>query len=257
MNDKLNILVVGCGAMGSALIKGWQSHYQIVVIDPSKADTYKNVENLPLNYKPDVVVIAVKPQLLGEVLPLYSKFSEALFISIAAGVRIGFYEKTMGKHIKIIRVMPNLAVQVGEGASAYVINKNCDAPETQIVEELFSKVGIVTQLSDENLFDAVTALSGSGPAYVFFLCECLAKAGISLGLNHDMANKLARQTIIGSGAMLKNNELTSEKLRASVTSKAGTTEAALKILMNANGLENIMQKTFKAAFERAQEIANT
>lgn len=254
---KLNILVVGCGVMGSALIKSWQLNYHITVIDPSKPEAYKSVNDLEANYIPDVIVISVKPQLLVEILPLYIKFKTSLLISIAAGVRINCYEQVMGENIKMIRVMPNLALQVGEGISAYLANQNCSANEIKLAEELFSKFGIVEKLHDENLFDVVTALSGSGPAYVFYLCECMTKAGISLGLSDEIAYAFARQTIIGSGALLKASDLPPQQLRQNVTSKAGTTEAALKVLMADNGLENIMHATVQAAFERAQQMAKT
>lgn len=256
---KLNLLVVGCGAMGGALIKGWQrqGNYQVTVISPSKAEAYKGVDDLEANYNPHVVVMAVKPQLLAEILPMYSRFKTSLFISIAAGLRISFYEQILGANIKMIRAMPNLAVQVNEGVSAYIANQNCSADEINIAEQLFAKVGIVAQLQNEKLFDAVTALSGSGPAYVFYLCECMAKAGIALGLDHDMAYAFARQTIIGSGAILKNSDLPPKRLRQNVTSQGGTTEAALDVLMSDDGLQNIMYTTLKSAFMRAQQMAKT
>lgn len=252
----MKILIVGCGAMGGALLKGWEKYYDLSVIDPTKS-AFKKLNDLDSDYTPNIIVLAVKPQLLATLLPDYSKFKSSLFISVAAGVRINFYEKIMGLDVKIIRVMPNLAVQVSEGTSAYVANKNCTSVDIQNVTELFNRVGMVQPLADENMFDVITALSGSGPAYVFYLSECMAEAAINLGLDRDLAYKFARQTIIGAGFTLKYNDNSLENLRANVTSKGGTTEAALNVLMHENQLQNIINSALSAAQKRALEMANT
>ena len=242
--------------MGGALLKGWEKHYELSVINPKKS-ALKNLDDLGSDYIPNIIVLAVKPQLLATILPAYSKFKSSLFISVAAGVRLSFFEKIMGLDVKIIRVMPNLAAQVGEGASAYIANKNCTSIDIKNINELFNKVGIVKPLADENMFDTITALSGSGPAYVFYLGECMAKAAIDLGLDRELAYQFARQTIIGAGFTLKHNENSLENLRANVTSKGGTTEAALNVLVHENRLQNIIDSALSAAQKRALEMANT
>lgn len=252
----MKILIVGCGAMGGALLRGWEKHYDLSVIDPTKS-AFKNLNDLENDYVPDVIILAVKPQLLAMVLPDYSKFKSSLFISVAAGVRISFYEKIIGLDIRIVRVMPNLAVQVGEGASAYVANTNCTNADINTVKELFSKVGIIKPLADENMFDSITALSGSGPAYIFYLSECMAEAAIKLGLDKDLAYQFAMQTMIGAGFTLKHTETSLENLRANVTSKGGTTEAALNVLMHENQLQNMINSALSAAQKRALEMANS
>lgn len=252
----MKILIVGCGAMGGALLKGWEKYYDLSVIDPTKS-SFKNLSDLADDYVPNIIVLAVKPQLLATVLLEYSKFKSSLFISVAAGVRISFYEKIIGLDIKIVRVMPNLAVQVGEGASAYVANNNCTHSDIKTVNELFNKVGLVKPLADENMFDAITALSGSGPAYIFYLSECMAEAAINLGLDRDLAYQFARQTIVGAGFTLKHNENSLENLRANVTSKGGTTESAVNVLMHENQLQNIINLALSAAQKRALEMANS
>ena len=151
--------------------------------------------------------------------------------------------------------MPNLPVIVSQGASAYVLNKNCTNKDDAIVSALFEKVGIVEKLANEDLFDAVTALSGSGPAYVYYLCECLEQAAIELGLEQDFAMRFSRQTIIGAAATLKELPASAEELRVNVTSKDGTTEAALEVLMGSNNLQNLFSNALKSAYKRAHELA--
>lgn len=251
----MQILLIGYGAMGSALLKGWEPFYDLTVIDPFKEGCTQSLEALLPTYTPDVIVIAVKPQMLAEVMPAYVKFNHALFISIAAGVKSERYLTWLGTKARISRVMPNLPVLVAKGASAYVLNENCTATDDKIVKDLFEKVGLVEKLSHENLFDAVTALSGSGPAYVYYLCECLEQAAVELGLDQQFSQRFARQTIIGAAATLKELATPPAELRANVTSKGGTTEAALGVLMQENQLQTLFSTALKAAHKRAQELS--
>ena len=251
----MQILMIGFGAMGSALLKQWQANCKITIIDPFKEDCLTSIKELPLSYAPDVVLVAIKPQVLAEILPTYAKFSGALFISIAAGIKCERYQMWLGTEIRLARVMPNLAVQVGESASAYVLNENCSDDDDKLVHELFTQVGIVKKLADERLFDAVTALSGSGPAYVYYLCETLSDAAQHLGLDAEFADEFARQTIIGAAATLKELSESPEQLRANVTSKGGTTQAALNVLMVGDALQTLFSKALTAARNRGQYLA--
>lgn len=250
----MQILLIGAGAMGGALLKGWDPFFTITVVDPFKENYAKSIEDLPRAYVPDVIIIAVKPQMLATILPPYAKFPSSLFISIAAGVKSQSYLKWLGEETRLIRVMPNLPVIVGEGASVFVTNSNCTPADEAIVKNLFEKVGTVQKLDDESLFDSATALSGSGPAYVYYLCECLETAGVQLGLSGDLASTLARQTIIGAAATLKELPNPPSELRQNVTSPGGTTQAALEVLMKNNDLQILFQKALQAAHERSKEL---
>ena len=251
----MHVLLVGYGAMGGALLKGWEAFFKVTIVDPFKEGCEKSIDELPTDYYPNVIVIAVKPQMLAEVIPAYAKFQDALFISIAAGIPSNRYTQWLGGKVRLSRVMPNLPVIVSQGASAYVLNENCTIDDDTIVSTLFEKVGIVEKLANENLFDAVTALSGSGPAYVYHLCECLEQAAVQLGLDKDFAMRFARQTIIGAAATLKELPASAEELRVNVTSKGGTTEAALGVLMGNSNLQRLFSQALTAARDRAQELA--
>ena len=253
----MQILLIGYGAMGGALLKGWEAFYHLTVVDPFKENCAKSIEELPEDYSPHVIIIAVKPQILDQVISPYAKFNKSLFISIAAGIPYENYLKWLGAKSRLCRVMPNLPVMVSQGASAYVLNENCSSADDGIVKNLFEKVGIVKKLDSEGLFDAVTALSGSGPAYVYYLCECLENAGIELGLEPEFAAQFARQTIIGSALTLKESASAPSLLRTNVTSPKGTTEAALKVLMHENNLQKIFSNALRAAHDRARELAKS
>ena len=250
----MQILVVGLGAMGSALVKRLESNYDFTIIDPFKENCLESIDALPVGYVPNVVLITIKPQTLAEILPMYAKFNNALFISIAAGVTCKRYQELLGD-VRLSRVMPNLAVQVGESASAYVLNENCTEADDTLVNQLFSQVGILKKLNDERLFDAVTALSGSGPAYVYYLCEVLSDAAQHLGLDAEFADQFARQTIVGAAATLKELPDSAAQLRANVTSKGGTTQAALNVLMVGDTLKTLFSKALTAARNRCQYLA--
>ena len=253
----MQILMIGQGAMGSALLKRLENDYSFMVVDPHKDNCCKSIKELPTNYEPDVVIIAVKPQNLTEILPDYAKFNNSLFISIAAGISSENYKQWLGPTVRLSRVMPNLAVQVAESASAFVLNENCNQDDKNLVTEIFNRVGIVKQLQSENLFDAVTALSGSGPAYVYYLCECLSEIGQGLGLDAELADSFARQTIIGAAATLKELSDSPKQLRNNVTSKGGTTKAALSVLMENDALKNLFSKALSAAHSRCMELSKS
>lgn len=217
---------------------------------------HASLDELNPSFEPDIVLIAIKPQYIAEILPAYARFKKSVFLSIAAGQTITRISALLGSDsYSIVRSMPNLPASIGGGATVAVANKNVSAAQHEMCDRLLHAVGFVAWVEDENLIDAVTALSGSGPAYVFALVEAMTKAGEKLGLPTDMAMQLARQTIIGSAALLAQSDESAEALRKAVTSPGGTTEAALKILLGPQGLNELVDKAMKAAEQRAKELS--
>ncbi|MDI9408380.1 MAG: pyrroline-5-carboxylate reductase [Candidatus Pacebacteria bacterium] len=268
MSRDKEILIVGTGKMGTALINGWSyfNDFAVIGIDPL-TPTLDDLNEQPFIFyhsfddyldgyhKPKAIVFAIKPQSFPEVLPQYRAIIEAdkpLVISIAAGITVETIRRLSGAK-SVIRAMPNLPATVGEGMTALLAD-DCFKHQIKLAEELMEAVGEVEWLTRESDFDAVTALSGSGPAYVFLLAEYLAEAGVSLGLEPEVANRLAIQTVAGAGRMLYLAEDSPSELRKMVTSKGGTTEAALKILMRDGGLKQELIKAVTAAFNRSQEL---
>lgn len=262
-------LLVGCGKMGGALLRGIvaaQLASKIVVVEPAAppADlaslphvVWKNSHAaLDPGFIPDVVLIAVKPQAIAEVLPPYATFAQAVFLSIAAGTTIKKLEGVLrNPAVAIVRSMPNLPASIGQGATVAVANPHVTAHQRALCDALLMAVGKAYWVEDEGLLDSVTALSGSGPAYVFALCEAMAKAGRAMGLPADMAEQLARQTVIGSAALMSQTAESAADLRRAVTSPKGTTEAALSILLADVGLDALMRQAMAAAARRAKELA--
>lgn len=262
-----SVLLVGCGKMGGALLQSWQEKNicsRIDVVDPhcisslavaSRADS---IRDLPGNACHDVIVFAVKPQVLPDTVGEYRECAErgALILSIAAGKPIGFFEKHLGKTAKIVRAMPNTPAAIGKGITVACANRNVAPAERGKAETLLGAVGEVLWVNDESVLDPVTALSGSGPAYVFLLIETLTKSGIHIGLPADMAERLARQTVIGSAALAAyDNAVPAAQLRENVTSPGGTTAAALEILMKEPALQDLFDRALDAANRRAKELS--
>lgn len=261
MTPVSRILLVGCGKMGGALLDGWREHFsniKIVVVDPvspqADATAARDVSG-PF----DCIVLAVKPQVmvetLGEIAPLLTPHT--LVLSIAAGKTIAFYESRLGASQPIVRVMPNTPAAIGCGMSVLCSNAHVTFVQKQMASALMSAAGLAEWLDDENLMDAVTAVSGSGPAYIFHMIEALAAAGVAAGLSADLSMTLARQTVIGSGLLAQSmHDSDAATLRQNVTSPGGTTEAALKILMaDGNGLTDLMTRAVAAATQRGKELA--
>lgn len=268
----MRVLLVGCGAMGGALWKGWlqQSTVETIVIDPHVAanniDPHMTVGDstvlatlydLPPAYQPDIVLFAVKPQIAASTLADYARFCRpnVLFVSVMAGVSVATIKEYIGQGAVIVRAMPNLPALVGQGMTGLYSPDSLDALENQQVTTLFTSVGRVAWVEDENQLNLVTAISGSGPAYFFRLAESMMKAGHSLGLSKEMAEQLAQQTLVGAGALVVMGEASAETLRARVTSPGGTTAAALAIFDADNGLDELVLQAVKAALQRAQELA--
>jgi pyrroline-5-carboxylate reductase len=260
------ILLVGCGKMGGALLAGWKkrpSAETIAVIEPMAAAMPKGVKRyaaiaaLPKNFVPAVVVFAVKPQSLAEALPAYIRFAgKAVFLSIAAGKTLRFFARHLGDEAAVVRTMPNTPAAIGRGITVACANPNVTATQQKLCGRLLKAAGEVAWIDDEALLDPVTAVSGSGPAYVFLLIECLAEAGVAAGLPRDLALRLARATVAGSGELARLSSDDASQLRKNVTSPGGTTEAALKVLMADNGLAPLMRRAIGAATVRSRELAD-
>ncbi|MDE3015542.1 MAG: pyrroline-5-carboxylate reductase [Pseudomonadota bacterium] len=264
----LTLLLVGCGKMGGALLQRWQDTRiaNISVIDPNDLDCHapgvshhKNLESLSQNYIPDIVVFAVKPPQLPHILPAYRRRFESnpLYISIAAGKTIEFFRKHLGDDIRIVRAMPNTPAMVGEGITILCKTNSLSDKDKNSAEILMQVTGGIGWTEDESLMDGVTAISGSGPAYVFLLLDALTKAGVDAGLGVELARTLALKTVAGSCDLATRSPGQSfEQLRKNVTSPGGTTEAALKVLMEDDALETLIKKAVCAAAKRSGELSN-
>ena len=250
--------------MGSALLSGWIDSgidlQNITVIEPNPSSWLqkKNVRlNKELPKKPVLVLVAIKPQMMSAVIPTLKTFgnSNTIFVSIAAGTSISYFAKILGNKTPIVRAMPNTPSSIGKGITAIIPNSYVQKGQLKGVEVLLSSVGKTVLLDSEQDLDAVTAVSGSGPAYVFYLIEALASAGEARGLGADLSMSLAKATVSGAGALAEISELEPSALRVNVTSPGGTTEAALKILMDKKiGLESLLEKAVKAATKRSREL---
>lgn len=265
-----SLLLVGCGKMGRSLLERWKRspfipHFH--VIEPNHAEQneslvtwHKSLASLPENYAPNVVVFAVKPQELESILPEYrERFADVqpIYLSIAAGKTLPFYTRHLGEHAHVVRAMPNTPAMVGQGMTVLCAVATLPASEKKIATELMSTVGKTEWLNDESLMDAVTAISGCGPAYAFLFLESLVNAGVRMGLPEGMAKNLAVQTVAGSIALSAHSGKSFEQLRIQVASPGGATEAALRILMGENGLSHIIESAAKAAEARSSELNNS
>lgn len=263
------IVLVGGGKMGGALLAGWLDRGiepgRIRVIEPNadaaqalaKMNVRVDADAAGIAAAPDVVVLAVKPQAMDQVVPAYARFADAgtAFLSIAAGRTIRSFEKILGEKAAILRAMPNTPAAVRRGITVVCANKNVTAQQGALAGELLAAVGAVEWIEDEALMDAVTAVSGSGPAYVFLLAEQLAEAGRQAGLPADMAARLARATVAGAGELLHKASEPAATLRQNVTSPGGTTAEALKVLMAEDGSQPVLTKAVLAATRRSRELA--
>jgi len=214
-------------------------------------------EDLPSS--PAIVLVAVKPQMMADALPVLRAMGngDTLFVSVAAGVTIANYEGILGDQTPIIRAMPNTPAAVGKGITAIVGNANSSAAQMDQAEALLQAIGQVVRLDNESQMDAVTGVSGSGPAYVFHMIEALAAAGEAQGLSPELAMQLAKATVAGAGVLAEEADETPSQLRVNVTSPNGTTQAGLEVLMDdATGLPPLMKATVKAATDRSKELSN-
>ncbi len=258
------LVLLGCGKMGSAMLEGWLKQgvppAAIWVLEPHPSDWLKSTGvhlNVGLPAAPAIVLLAVKPQMMGAALPQVTALGNGatVFLSIAAGTTIASFESTFGARTPIIRAMPNTPAAVGRGITAITGNAHASDPDLALAEALLTAVGQVVRLEGEHQMDAVTAVSGSGPAYVFHLIEALAQAGEAEGLPAALAMQLARATVCGAGELAHQATESAAQLRINVTSPGGTTSAALAVLMEPEtGLPPLMARAVKAAADRGREL---
>jgi len=263
------ILLAGCGKMGSALLEGWLDQgaaaADLAVIEPGDgaqarfggrvAAVVPDLAALPASFHPDVVVLAVKPQVMAAAAAPYARFTDAVFLSIAAGKPLAFFAELFGPGAAVVRAMPNTPAAVRRGVTVLCANALVTPAQREACATALRAVGSVEWIEDEGLMDAVTALSGSGPAYVFYLVEALAEAGRKAGLPADLAARLARETVAGSGELLARSDEEAAQLRQNVTSPGGTTAAALAVLMGAQGISPVVDQAIAAAAARSRELA--
>ena len=258
------LVLLGCGKMGSALLQGWLAGGlpagSVHVIEPHPSDWLRASGvhlNGPLPAAPAVALLAVKPQMMGAALPALQALGGGgtLFISIAAGTSLSTLEGALGAGTPVVRVMPNTPAAVGRGISALTGNDHADAAALALARDLMAAVGDTVMLDSESQMDAVTAVSGSGPAYVFHLIEALAAAGEAEGLPPAMAMQLARATVCGAGELAHQAPESAAQLRINVTSPGGTTAAALAVLMDdEDGFPALLRRAVRAAAARSAEL---
>ena len=261
------LLLVGCGKMGGAMLDGWLARglaaSEVIVAEPVEALRPRKSglravgSSQEVRETPEMVVLAVKPQTMDAVLPDLRRFADegAVFLSIAAGKTLKYFATHLGETAKVVRSMPNTPAAVRQGITVAVAAPGVAAAEKKRCQELLEAVGQALWVEDETLLDPVTALSGSGPAYVFLLVEAMAAAGAKLGLSAEMAMQLARATVAGSGELLRQSGEPASQLRVNVTSPGGTTAEALKVLMAPDGIQTVFDKALAAASRRSKELA--
>lgn len=259
------LVLLGCGKMGSAMLQGWLARGvapdAVHIIDPNPTDWLRGTGvhiNADLPQSPAIVILAVKPQMMGAALPAIAALGggDTLVVSVAAGTPIATFEQTFGPSTPIIRAMPNTPAAVGRGITAIVGNGDAGPAHMDLAEELLRAVGQVVRLEGEDQMDAVTAVSGSGPAYVFHLIETLTAAGVAEGLPEALAAQLAQATVAGAGALAEEAPEDPGQLRVNVTSPGGTTAAALSVLMDEDsGFGPLLRRAVSAAANRSRELA--
>ncbi len=258
------LVLLGCGKMGTALLTGWLAAgvpvTSVWVIEPNPSDWLLG-SGVHLNEgvppAPAVALLAVKPQMMGAALPALQALGNGstLFVSIAAGTSIATFEAALGERTPIVRSMPNTPAMVGRGITGICANAHAGAAGLALAHKLMLAVGQVVELDSEAQIDAVTAVSGSGPAYVFHLIETMAAAGVAQGLPESVAMQLARATVCGAGELAHQSPDTASQLRINVTSPGGTTAAALAVLMDAEtGFPSLLKRAVKAAADRGREL---
>jgi len=262
--ERDGLVLLGCGKMGSAMLAGWLGRglpaSSVWVLDPQPSDWLKGTgvhinEGTP--DAPAVALIAVKPQMMGDALPAMAALGNGstVFLSVAAGTPISAFAAALGAQTPIIRAMPNTPAAIGRGITAIVGNERVSGADMDMADDLLCAVGQVVRLDDERQMDAVTAVSGSGPAYVFHLIETLAAAGAAEGLPADLAMALAKATVGGAGQLAEDAAEGPSQLRINVTSPNGTTQAALEVLMNEDaGFPALLRRAVKAASDRSKEL---
>lgn len=262
-----SVLLVGAGKMGMAMAAGWVRGglpgNSLTLVDPQPHDSVRQFASehgarlraeLPVE-SPRVIILAVKPQVMASVLEMVKPVvgPQTLVVSVAAGISAQKLAAGLGTE-RVVRTMPNTPAQIGKGISGAYAGEAVTGQDRELAEALLQAAGAVVWVQEERLIDAVTAVSGSGPAYVFHMVEAMAAAGEAEGLDAETAMKLARQTVIGAAALMEADEASAEQLRKNVTSPNGTTQAALDVLMAPEGLGALMGRAIAAARQRSQEL---
>ena len=263
------VVLVGAGNMGGAMLSGWLKSgvpgSSVTVIDPGPSEVMlkqiadagaRYTSQAPDGLKADILFLALKPQVMEAVLPGLKSLvgPQTVVVSVAAGKTLAFMEEHLGA-AAMVRAMPNTPAMIGRGVTGAFANNAVSAAQRDMVHRLLKVSGPVEWLDSEEQIDAVTAVSGSGPAYVFYLVECMAEAGRKAGLQADLAMRLARETVAGAGELLHQSPDAAAKLRQNVTSPGGTTAAALSVLMAEDGMQPLFDKAIEAARKRAGELA--
>jgi pyrroline-5-carboxylate reductase len=261
------LLLVGGGRMGAAMLAGWreQGCSATVVVDPAPGaaslagagvTVVASVADIPAGFVPEAVVLAVKPQMAAEILPAYARFAgHAVFISIMAGKTIHAVSAMLGVKAAIVRAMPNTPAAVRQGITVAVSSAHVSTRQKELAQDLLAATGACAWVGDEKLLDPVTAISGGGPAYVFLVAELLEQAGLDQGLPPGLARQLARQTVVGSAALLAASDEDAANLRIAVTSPKGTTERALAVLRADDAWPKIFRDAIQAATDRSRELS--
>jgi len=268
-----SVLLFGYGKMGSSIARGWmikKLNFNVFIIEKQPTlrkiasndgfKVYENIERLKETQKSkvfEIIFLAVKPQQMEETVKSFFKFNlvQTVFVSIAAGLSFSWFRNKINKEVKIVRAMPNLPASIGFGVTGYCKSKNLSEEEDKDVCELLSAFSKVIYLNNEILIDNVTAISGSGPGYIFYLVETLSQIGVDYGLSLKDAKILARETLIGSARLIEASNVDPKILKKNVTSPGGTTEAGLQVLESAiNGLYPLLKLTINNAIKRAKEL---
>lgn len=259
----MKLLLIGCGNLGKILLKSWfddKVAKEIIVVQPSLTAQplfqgvlfIKHAKEIPKEFMPDVVVLATKPKHIKEILSEYLSFRDgSLFISLAAGISIKHLQQILGDTSKIIRIMPNTAIQVGESMNLAYSPKPLSDVYKELVSVLFAKTGHIIWLEKEELVDILTPISGSGPAYFFLLAQKLVRAATRQGIDEEMASMIIRQTLLGSAFLAKENK-DFHQLKTAVASKGGVTEAALTVMDKK--LEDLVEKAIEVALKKVEEL---
>ncbi|MEZ5690974.1 MAG: pyrroline-5-carboxylate reductase [Rickettsiales bacterium] len=268
-SSDISVLLVGCGNMGKAILSGWHKKppygvNEFYVIEPNghsdipvneNTVLFHDLSELSSDIKPDIIILAIKPQQFSDVLPRYKERfgTSSLYISIAAGRTIDSLAELLGDDAKIIRAMPNTPALVGKAITALTANNNTSDEQKKIASILMESFGKTIWVAEKDM-DIITAISGSGPAYVFLFIEALTDAGIKYGLNRDTASTLAMAMVHGSVHLAEKSDKTLSELRDNVTSKGGTTEAALNVLTDNDSFKSLIEKAISAAAKRSGEL---
>ena len=268
------LLLIGCGKMGGALLAGWLEGglpaAAVTVVEPMATApaaegvrTLTALSEIPEGERFAVIVLAIKPQQMADALGDCRRLAasgpegeQGVVLSIAAGWTLDGYEQALGGSVAVVRAMPNTPAAVGRGISVLVANARASEAQCRLCEALMQAVGEVAWVEQESLMDAVTALSGGGPAYVFLLIETLGEAGVAAGLPRELAERLARVTVAGAGELVRRSSDSPARLRENVSSPGGTTLAALGVLMAEQGLQPLMTDAIAAATRRGRELAS-